>query len=485
MIDDREKRFEMWRLIEEEPTSLQKRVMLTECIRISLKLVMRNHIYVFENEIRKQTSGGAIGLALTGTLAQIFMMWWDREFLRRAECAGLQVRMYKRYVDDIDPVLLETPLGADLKDGKIIIDDAQVVNDMNIAADARAMRLVKLVGESIHNSIKLETEYPSKYEDGKMPTLDLKVWVDDTTKQIEYEHYAKPVSSKYTIHKRSAMSQKSKRQILTQEGLRILLNCSKRLPWGVKACHLQNLAMRMKFSGYDKKFIVEIINSAVNAYRKMEKRDSEGIRPMYRDRGWNWEEREKKKREDKTNWYKKGGYQTVVFVPATPNSELQRKFKDEVSNSKYKVRVVELSGHTLQSKLQRSDPFKEGVCARKNCVVCSTGGKGPCDRNGVTYEVKCACNTTYVGQTARNMYQRGKEHFGDLRGKRGPLWRHCVQKHHSEPQKFIVNTTGQYRNDSMQRQIAEAVLIKRSTNPSMNTRDEWNHVILPRAGMVT
>lgn len=241
----------------------------------------------------------------------------------------------------------------------------------------------------------------------------------------------------------------------------------------------------MQFSGYQKKFLLEIINSAVNAYEKMAKRERDGIRPMYRDRRWNWEEREKKKREDKANWYKKGGYQSVVFVPATPDSELSKKLKEEVSKSKYKIRVVELSGRTLQSQLQRSDPFKGQVCSRKNCAICSTGGKGPCDRNGVTYEVKCTCNTTYVGQTARNMYQRGKEHFSDLRNKKGPLWQHCVQKHESVTQEFVVNTTGQYRNDSMQRQIAEAVRIRRSKNPTMNTKEEWNHVILPRTATVT
>ena len=481
MIEDRGKRFQMWRLPDKEPTANQKRKMLTECIRIALTIVMENHMYTFDNKIRKQTSGGAIGLTLTGTLAQIFMMWWDGEFIKRAEDAGIVLRMYKRYVDDIDPVMLETPLGAELKDGKIIVEEARIATDMNIAADARAMRLVKLIGEGIHDSIKLETEYPSKHDDGKMPTLDLKIWVESSTKKIEYEHYAKPVASKFTVHQRSAMCIKSKRQILTQEGLRILLNCSRRLPWEVKAGHLQTFAKRMQFSGYGIKFVREVIKSAVNAYEKMEKNDRDGTRPMYRERVWQWEDRQKKKRNDKINWYKKGGYQSVVFVPATPGSALVKRFKEEVAKSKYKIRVVELSGRTLKSKLQRSDPFKPSVCARDGCAICNTGGKGSCDKNGITYEIKCSCSATYVGQSSRNMYQRGKEHFSGLNNKNGPLWNHCVEQHGSERQEFVCSTTGQYRNDTMQRQIAEAVRIRRSKVPLMNRKDEWNQIILPRA----
>ena len=62
--------------------------MLRESLHVALSVIMKNHVYTFNNEIRKQTKGGPIALKLTGVLAQIFMIWWDQEFaegLRKSE----------------------------------------------------------------------------------------------------------------------------------------------------------------------------------------------------------------------------------------------------------------------------------------------------------------------------------------------------------------------------------------------------------------
>ena len=57
-----------------------RREMLGEAIKIAVKLVMKNHVYRFNGTIRNQKYGGPIGLDLTGTIAQIVMIHWDREF---------------------------------------------------------------------------------------------------------------------------------------------------------------------------------------------------------------------------------------------------------------------------------------------------------------------------------------------------------------------------------------------------------------------
>ena len=57
--------------------------MLKEALRVVLTVIMKNHVYTFDGQIRKQIRGGPIGLKLTGVLAQIFMIWWDGEFTRR------------------------------------------------------------------------------------------------------------------------------------------------------------------------------------------------------------------------------------------------------------------------------------------------------------------------------------------------------------------------------------------------------------------
>ena len=63
---------------------------------------MKNHVYTSDKQIKLQSKGGAIGLELTGVLAQLFMVWWDRQFKVKMDENGLRLRMYKRYVDDIN-----------------------------------------------------------------------------------------------------------------------------------------------------------------------------------------------------------------------------------------------------------------------------------------------------------------------------------------------------------------------------------------------
>ena len=55
--------------------------------------------------------------------------------------------------------------------------------------------------------------------------------------------------------------------------------------------------------------------------------------------------------------------------------------------------MVEKAGVAIERLLQRSDPFKPRKCAREDCPVCREDRKGPCDRQSVTYGIKCAeCN---------------------------------------------------------------------------------------------
>ena len=73
---DEEDRFGPWLPPSRQATEVEKRLMIKEALKIALKLVMKNHTYVFDSKVRKQEEGGAIELDLTGTLAQVFMIWW-------------------------------------------------------------------------------------------------------------------------------------------------------------------------------------------------------------------------------------------------------------------------------------------------------------------------------------------------------------------------------------------------------------------------
>ena len=75
--------------------------MFKEGMKIGLLVVMKNHTYEFAKTVRKQKEGGPIGMDLTGTIAKIFMKWWDTKLLEKMEEVGLTKKMYERYIDDI------------------------------------------------------------------------------------------------------------------------------------------------------------------------------------------------------------------------------------------------------------------------------------------------------------------------------------------------------------------------------------------------
>ena len=101
VVEDRkEKRFASWKNPDRMPDDTNKRRMLKEALTIALKVVMESHGYIFVNDIKLQRKG---------TLAQIFMLWWDRELRTTLRDLKIECSMYKRCVDDNNMVISATP----------------------------------------------------------------------------------------------------------------------------------------------------------------------------------------------------------------------------------------------------------------------------------------------------------------------------------------------------------------------------------------
>ena len=204
------------------------------------------------------------------------------------------------------------PPGMRYRDSQVVIDTACVDEDLRMEDDERLFRLWKTIGDSIHPSIEVEVDFPSRYVEKSVPILDLRVWVEKMVDSdrfvVMHEFYMKNVSSKSVISARLALPWSVKRTVLTQEVLRILLNCSKDLPWERVAEFASDFMLRMQFSGYSSSFRYQVLNSAFAAYDRVLSRDADGTRPMYRPKEWNREERLKLKKGKKVNWYKQGGF---------------------------------------------------------------------------------------------------------------------------------------------------------------------------------
>ena len=100
-----------------------KRRMLVEAVRVVLKTMLETHTYEFAGVTRRQTKGGAIGMELTGVLAQIFMVWWDRQFTMKLSIIEIRLKIHERYIDDSNLAAKQTEKGARYNGETIMITE--------------------------------------------------------------------------------------------------------------------------------------------------------------------------------------------------------------------------------------------------------------------------------------------------------------------------------------------------------------------------
>ena len=490
-IDD-EERYRPWDFPDlSRIGEIDEKKLMTEAIRILLHVIMETHTYVFDGTTRRQTKGGPIGMEITGVIAQIFMVWWDRKVKEICRNKRIDIILYERYVDDINIVIKKSEPEVRFDGEDLIHTNEAEIEDELKPSDELTMGVFKTLAESIHNSIKLKVDYPSNHEDGKIPILDLKMWIQETESgnKIMYEHYEKDIASKAVINIGSAMNMKARRTIFTQEILRILTHCSRYLQWEDVCEHINRYMKKLQYSGYKQKFRYHVVDSAIKAFETIKKKADNGERPINRPKHWKRQERRAALVEKKTKWYKQGGFHSVLFVPPTPGSLLKIQYQTEIEKSGLKIKAIEKCGTKLKTLLQKTNPFKAKNCEKDDCFTCRSGGNGDCEKESINYNIICGnnnCNirNVYNGESSYNGYTRGKEHQSNLRGRNrnSPLWRHCVEIHEEVVQPFTMNITKSFKDDAMMRQIMEAININHTPAENiMNTRTEWNMPRVPHA----
>ena len=97
--------------------------------------------------------------------------------------------------------------------------------------------------------------------------LNTEVWVEGS--KVRYEHYRKPMANDLLMLEISAMPARIKRATLTQEVVTIRRNISRELPWEVTVKHLNNFCQRMKASGYNENYRLQILKAGMTGYDRM------------------------------------------------------------------------------------------------------------------------------------------------------------------------------------------------------------------------
>ena len=452
-------------------------------IEVEQTLNMKNHHYAAGDEVRRQLEGGAIGSELTGSLANAFMLWWDDKLTKLVREAGVNMELFERYVDDCTEIVEVIEKGWRYNKDTTQLEWTQEASeeDKDTEDDIRTAIVVRDIANSIHPMIVLEEDVPSKHTNMRLPILDLECWMDGPT--VWYQHYEKEVATRRLIQERSALPMKVKRNVLVNECVRRMRNCRLELSWEIKANFLSDYMVRMRQAGYDEWFRTCVLKQAVARYEGMVNAHESGAMPLYRDKNWVTDTARRKEKKKK-DWLNKGGYDTVVFVPATPGGELAHEWKKvlEDTTSPIKVRVEETGGRSMKSIFQKSNPMKKSGCREINCLVCSheRGQGGDCRKPNIGYQIQCeecTMEVVYIGETSKCAYQRGAEHKDAYRTRQtgSSLWKHAVNSHSSRMDVSYSMTVKKSFREALTRQCNEAVRIYRSeANIVLNSKTEWH-----------
>ena len=450
-----------------------------------------------KKEEKERGGRAGIGLRLSEALGRAFGLHWDDQLLRKLERLDWKPMMLKRYVDDLDTVVIGVKPGTryNATDDKLEVVEDQIESDMEKEVDEITMKVFGEIANSVEPNIEVEIDYPSKHDDKMMPILDMKMAINSEG-EVEYMFHRKPQSNRFTMMARSALPLKVKRSTLSNEALRRLLCCSPNLEEHKKTEVMEEYARMLKRSGYSERFRHEIISDAVQGFKNMQKREEEGGQPVDRPRNYDEVGRRRRKLEKGGRWYRREPRGTdiregVIIVPPTPDGALavalKRACEEELRGSKISLKVQERGGKQLGQVLGTSVPGanERKHCQRQLCFPCNTGSEGVCRRTGVGYEISCIiCEQTiaskYAGESGRNLYMRGGEHISDCEKKVAdkPLWKHILEKHGGRMEvgifeHFKMILTGVFFKPQ-RRKADEGVRISH-LNPDtrMNSKDEF------------
>ena len=75
--------------------------------------------------------------------------------------------------------------------------------DTDDDGDERTATVLATIANSIDSNIQVTTDWPSKHPSGRMPVLDLELWIEeyDGIPKVNYSFYKKSVASEYIMMK--------------------------------------------------------------------------------------------------------------------------------------------------------------------------------------------------------------------------------------------------------------------------------------------
>ena len=109
---------------------------------------------------------------------------------------------------------------------------------------------------------------------------------------------------------------------------------------------------------------------------------------------------------------------------------------------------------------------------------------GSCKKSNILYQFTCQLcpednQAVYLGETARNLYTRGKEHQRNYSKEEAEsfMYKHQKDRHHGAEANFTAEVKASFK-DCLSRQVAEGVHIRRCEKELLNSKSEWHQPAL-------
>ena len=142
---------------------------------------------------------------LTMACSRVVIMDWGEEYARILKEAGLTIKLFKIYVDDVRQASTILKMGSRFYDkSKSIVEteEARVEDEVRKkegeSPDARMVRVLTPAMNAINPDLVFTTELREDFMDMKLPTLDFKMWYEDDW-SINHTYYEKEMRSQLMI----------------------------------------------------------------------------------------------------------------------------------------------------------------------------------------------------------------------------------------------------------------------------------------------
>ena len=162
-------------------TELQKRMLLAKMIQIAVVTMMNTHLYEFNGKIFLQQAGGPIGLRGTCAVARVVMNHWDTLWIGLLKAEKMTHEEADRYMDDLRVFMLALKMGWRWRENGFYFCKEWEKEDLESGKSTtlRKAENMILAMNSLLKFLKFTMEIAEQFEDGKLPTLDTKIWMEN------------------------------------------------------------------------------------------------------------------------------------------------------------------------------------------------------------------------------------------------------------------------------------------------------------------